>query len=115
MAYRGNRRVRLLLIIGAHLVVLGLLFQVAAFDHWHMGFQDVQGVQGSSAHVHASHCHGEIAGCADAGGAVAKALNSAEQFAVPRSAYVFLYEFSVSGERASSAFLASLGHPPQAT
>lgn len=112
MYFKGNRRVRLLLIVAAHLVVLGMLFQVAAFDHWNQGFDDVQGVSGSSSHVHAMHCHGDVSGCADAGGG-ASLLDPAMQFGIPRMAFLPAGPLALESESPYEATLPAPTHPPR--
>jgi hypothetical protein len=39
------------------------VFQTAALDHWHPDPTDVFGYEGTS--LHAVHCHGNAADCAD--------------------------------------------------
>jgi hypothetical protein len=112
--YRGNRRVRLLFLVLTHLVVLGLTFQVFAFDHWHQSFADVRGVEGSAAHYHAAHCHGDVSGCADAGGVSASALNPHELYAVPASPFVELGPQSLDFGRPSVATVLQPVPPPRA-
>ncbi len=40
----------------ARLALVAFLVQVIAIDHWSSHFENVTGVEGSSAHV--QHCHG---------------------------------------------------------
>ena len=71
----NKRRSETLLLAITQLVLIAYLFQVAAFDHWGINpGTDVAGVAGSSTHqaLHAGHCHGSPASCADAGGGFAQ-------------------------------------------
>ena len=58
-----NPKIRLLIIWCARLALLAYAFQTAAFDHWRADPAHAYGFEGSS--LHAVHCHGDRAGCAD--------------------------------------------------
>ena len=63
------RRQRLFIGLAARIALLALALQISALDH-HLGIAGVVGIEGTSAHT--MHCHGDTAGCADAGsGAIA--------------------------------------------
>ena len=58
-----SRRVRFLVLSCARLALLAYVFQTAALDHRHADPSDAFGYEGSS--LHALHCHGDAASCAD--------------------------------------------------
>ena len=63
-----NRKLRALKIFVAHVALLGIVFQVAALDHWSpASIEEVRGIERT--HLHATHCHGGAASCADGGNA----------------------------------------------
>ena len=62
----SSKRRRAFIVVAAHIVLLGLTFQIGAFDHWHPQMEDIRGVEGTD--FHAAHCHGLSASCADGGG-----------------------------------------------
>jgi hypothetical protein len=75
------RKHRLLILVTAYFALVGLVFQVAALDHWRPAvFEEVRGIEHTD--FHSTHCHGASAGCAD-GAASASWLN-ASPAAVPR-------------------------------
>jgi hypothetical protein len=51
-----SRRTRRFLLWTARLVLVAYIVQLSAFDHWHSHFDNLIGIEGSSAHV--QHCHG---------------------------------------------------------
>jgi hypothetical protein len=72
MRFPGLSRKRsstLVLLLG-QLVLIAYVFQVGAFDHWYhdVSHADMTPIERA---VHAAHCHGDSAGCADSGGGIA--------------------------------------------
>jgi hypothetical protein len=92
-----------------------MLFQIAAFDHWQLGFDSVRGVQDTATHVHALHCHGDVAGCAESGGATANAVNAGELFAVPFAPFLGAGAIELDVTRPVQVALTAPTQPPQAT
>jgi hypothetical protein len=113
--YQGNRRVRFMLGFAAHAVIFSLVFQIFAFDHWQQGFDGVQGINGSSAHYHASHCHGDAAGCADSGGAAVNLMAPERLFAAPASRFMDAGTLSYGVQAPADPELSAPDQPPQAS
>ena len=68
-------------LIATFVALAGLIFQVAALDHWSPAVIDeVRGIEHTD--FHATHCHGASAGCAD--GAAAPSWLNASPAAVPQ-------------------------------
>jgi hypothetical protein len=105
-----SRRQRLLALIAAHSVLLGLLFQIAAFDHWRPQMEDILGIEGS--HLHAAHCHGASASCAEGGGTVYLIGAGPATLPSPRPVSAALVETTRLTPIDPS--LADVLHPPQA-
>lgn len=85
----NRRRSRTAFLALAQLVLIAYVFQMAAFDHWHVDpGHDVIGVAESAAHE--AHCHGNAAGCADAGaGFVTMTRDSVDRLPLPPQPVVF--------------------------
>jgi hypothetical protein len=62
-------RVRLLIRTAARIVLLAIVIQIAAPDHWHRDVASVVGVENTQQHT--MHCHGASSGCGDSGGMTA--------------------------------------------
>jgi hypothetical protein len=102
---RRNRRV--LTFLAGHVALLGLVFQIAAFDHWGQSTESVEEI-----HLHNAHCHGAAAGCADGGGASlsVNGVAAAEPLPPPASRAVAI----ASDLAPREAPTAELFHPPRA-
>ncbi len=114
MYYRGNRRVRRFLLVMVHLVMIGMLFQITAPDHWHAGFDGVLGVAGSSTHIHEAHCHGNASGCADAGGAGATIGDVTNQYRLPNAPLIDHGRAALGSPTPDQVALQAPLRPPQA-
>ena len=94
----------------ARLIILGLIFQIGAFEHWHADPAEVHGVLGSAAHT--AHCHGAASGCADGGGSFTGSL--AEVDLLPRLAAPH-FEVALSTLPTSEAAPLTIPSPPPQT
>jgi hypothetical protein len=61
--------IRLFIRMAARIVLLAIVIQIAAPDHWHRDVSSVVGVENTQ--QHAMHCHGASSGCGDSGGMTA--------------------------------------------
>jgi hypothetical protein len=101
-----TRRQRLLVLVSAHLVVLALLFQFMAADHWHADVSTVRGIEGTQDHT--SHCHGASASCADSAGFAGSILEASLTPAAPLARL----EPALAAQAAPSQLFLSESHPP---
>jgi hypothetical protein len=63
-----TRNRRILTLLAAYVALAGVVFQIAALDHWTpTAIEGVRGVEHTD--FHATHCHGGAASCADGGSA----------------------------------------------
>ena len=109
-----HRSESLLLIVG-QLVLIAYVFQVAAFDHWHVDVgNDVAGIAGSSAHaaVHSDHCHGAASACADAGGGFAHVAPN-QVIRLPSELPSLMLATQVRVHNPPEAFIAPRPEPPR--
>lgn len=83
-----SHRIMRFILVTTHVAILGLLFQIAAFDHWGPHGLDVYGIEGSASHVHSDHCHGDVSGCAGGGAATAGAVAGAGNIRLPSPAFL---------------------------
>jgi hypothetical protein len=100
---RGPRWARWL----AALTLFALAFQLSALDHWRPGLSS-----GDEVVYHATHCHGNPAGCAGDQQLVAIALEPAA--ALRGAPVAFAALFALSDSPPEGAALTEPGEPPQA-
>jgi hypothetical protein len=104
-----SRRTRTFLLWTARLALVVYLVQLAAVDHWHTHIGDIEGVEGSSAHV--QHCHG-AGDCATNAGPAIDA--NAQPAMLPVPSTVTLGLESPSQIAPEAAFISPPSEPPQA-
>jgi hypothetical protein len=103
-----SRRTRFLVLWCARLALLAYVFQTAALDHWHPDPADVFGYEGTS--LHAVHCHGNAADCADS----ASLMGSLTQVTLtPVAPSAFQYDAPGFLFVAVDAAAAALDEPPR--
>jgi hypothetical protein len=109
MIMTGRHR-RILTFLAAHIALLGLVFQMAALDHWRPTIEDIRGIEHT--HQHAAHCHGAAASCAEGGGVsmTATAAPASVPVAPPLRSVVSIASDAVPSEAPTADIL----HPPRA-
>ena len=107
-AAETNPRIRLLVLLCARLALLAYAFQTAAFDHWRADPAQVYGFEGSS--LHAVHCHGDAASCADST-SLGASLNQASL--LPLAPAPIAEEAGQISRLITDAILLTLDEPPR--
>jgi hypothetical protein len=92
----------------ARIVLLAIIVQLAAPDHWQRDVASVVGIEGTQAH--AQHCHGAASSCADSQGA-ASALPSLTL--TPAAPQAIRVEFLPDSTAAVEALASAFEHPPR--
>ena len=100
----------------AQLALVAYLFQIAAFDHWHVDpSHDVTGLTGSQEHViHDNHCHGGSGSCADGAGGGMAYVKFAEAVFLPEPPSVIVRSASTELPSLSATPFETMTPPPQA-
>jgi hypothetical protein len=97
--------------MAAHLALLGLVFQVAALDHWTPArIENVRGIE--QTHLHATHCHGSLSSCADGGSA--PAWLTAAPAVLPAPPHAKALRVVAASLAPGTAPAADILHPPRA-
>ena len=93
----------------ARIVLLAIIVQLMAPDHWHRDVASVVGIQDTQAH--AQHCHGAASGCADSQGA-ASAL-PVDATLAPAAPLTVDVELLAGATAAIEALPSAFEHPPR--
>lgn len=110
----NRRRSDTLLLAFGQLILIGYLFQIVAFDHWHSDPSQAAGVIDSATHAaHEDHCHGAPSSCADAGAGFAQ-FSSDQTPRLPSSAPSLVLLMDARTAMPPDVSLASLTEPPRA-
>jgi hypothetical protein len=105
-----TRKRRFLTLLAAHVALLGIVFQIAALDHWRPQIEDIRGIEAT--HFHESHCHGSASSCGEGGGA--GFWVNAQPASVPAPPASRPVHGATSDVAPPAAPLADLLHPPRA-
>ena len=103
-----TRRQRGFLRWSARAIIVALVFQFVAVDHWHPDPAQVVGVQNSQAHQ--MHCHGGASGCANSA-SFTGSLADASLVLTPSTEHLVI--FSSSKDHPRGVTIAGPDEPPR--